>query len=448
MKKRAELSYGPGAIGLTAVIALAASMAGYAGRASDSVPYSTPEGITLIDVTKIYDSSTDQFMWRRLGDENAKPLYTFDQDMKSGKSACTDECAKEFPPFVADKQAKPSGDWSLVSRDKGVKQWAYQGKPLYRYSGEDPDGAPVAGSTATAVAENPEWRDPGSKIYSPKTGWKRAAFTPEKTMTVPSGIALQSLAIANGFGFVDAMTGRTIYAAPASKKLSSDWMPVYAPGLGLPVGDFSIVGRADGTRQWAYRKQNLYTFRGDYSAGDASGMFGEKGLQAALVYRNFHPSNIVINVLPGRGPLMMTADGKSVYTQARYNLQYGGRETRTGYSIPYNFAKAVGTRGCVDECTQRWIPVAAPNDSQASGFWEVAMRADGTRQWAYKGSPLYTYVDDKEPGDIGGNNRHVIVYGDPEGKVSLAVTAGNNAGASRAMQAGSGFYWHLASLFY
>src|SRR5690606_32172064 len=133
------------------------------------------------------------------------------------------------------------------------------------------------------------------------------------------------------------------------------------------------------------------------------------------VYRNFIPDGLVVDKVPGRGEIMMTKDGRSVYTQARYNLQYGGRQTRTGYTIPYHEAKAVGTRGCVDQCTELWKPVLAPKNARASGFWEVAVRADGSRQWAYKGSPLYTYAKDEKPGDIRGNNRHVIVYGDPEG---------------------------------
>ena len=147
---------------------------------------------------------------------------------------------------------------------------------------------------------------------------------------------------------------------------------------------------------------------------------------------------------------MTTREGKSVYTQARYNLQYGGRQTRNGYTIPYNDAKLVGTRGCSDECTQTWKPVLAGKGAQSQGFWEVATRPDGSRQWAYKGSPVYTYVEDEQPGDIRGNNRHVVVYGDPQGRneamMSVAAPQRKNGGASA--QAGSGFYWHVAGLTY
>src|SRR5665213_464404 len=178
-----------------------------AGAASAyTAPYSTPAGVTLVDVSKIMDEAIPQFLWRRLGDADGNPLYTYDAD-QIGRSSCYGDCAREFPPFFADAHARASDDWSIVSRDDHVRQWAYQGKPLYRYSGQDPTGEPFGGDTATQVAENPAWQDPASKFYSPKAGWRRAAYTPEKTTVVPAGIALQSLAVANGFGLVDSITG-------------------------------------------------------------------------------------------------------------------------------------------------------------------------------------------------------------------------------------------------
>lgn len=418
---------------------------------SAGIPYSTPPGITLVNVSKVFDSTQDQFLWRRLGDAEGKPLYTFDADTTPNQSTCLAECAQQFPPVVALRDARSYSDWSIVTRADGVKQWAYQGKPLHRYSGEDPQGQPYSGSTASLTAEDPDWYDPSSKFYSPQSGWRRVAFSPEKTMQAPPGLELQSLAVANGFGFVDAASGMTVYALAASAKPSSQWVMVQAPALAKPIGEFSIAKAEDRTPQWLYKGKRLYTFKGDYAAGDVNGIFAGKEAQAALAYRNFLPESLVIALLQGRGPMMVTQEGKSVYTQARYNLQYGGRQTRIGYTIPYNEAKAVGTRGCVQQCTGTWKPVLTPKNAQASGYWEVATRADGSKQWAYKGSPLYTYVQDKESGDILGNNRHVIVYGDPEGKISLDVTVGDlgyEDGGSASRHSGSGFYWHLASLVY
>ncbi|MDE1462704.1 COG4315 family predicted lipoprotein [Spartinivicinus poritis] len=64
--------------------------------------------------------------------DNGMTLYTFDKDVaNSGKSVCNGKCAVNWPPLYADKAAKPSGDFSIVTRDDGSKQWAIKGKPLY-----------------------------------------------------------------------------------------------------------------------------------------------------------------------------------------------------------------------------------------------------------------------------------------------------------------------------
>jgi predicted lipoprotein with Yx(FWY)xxD motif len=63
---------------------------------------------------------------------NGMTLYTFDKDTAgSGKSVCNGPCATNWPPLMAADTDKPSGDWSVVTRDDGKKQWAMKGKPLY-----------------------------------------------------------------------------------------------------------------------------------------------------------------------------------------------------------------------------------------------------------------------------------------------------------------------------
>jgi predicted lipoprotein with Yx(FWY)xxD motif len=63
---------------------------------------------------------------------NAMTLYTFDKDQAgSGKSACVDKCAINWPPLAAASGDQASGDWSVIARNDGSKQWAYKGKPLY-----------------------------------------------------------------------------------------------------------------------------------------------------------------------------------------------------------------------------------------------------------------------------------------------------------------------------
>jgi len=67
-----------------------------------------------------------------LAGANGMTLYTFDKDVAgSGKSVCNDACATNWPPLFAMSGDSASGDYSIVTRDDGKKQWAVKGKPLY-----------------------------------------------------------------------------------------------------------------------------------------------------------------------------------------------------------------------------------------------------------------------------------------------------------------------------
>ena len=63
---------------------------------------------------------------------NGMTLYTFDKDAAgSGKSVCNGPCATNWPPLMATSGDTARGDYSIITRDDGKKQWALKGKPLY-----------------------------------------------------------------------------------------------------------------------------------------------------------------------------------------------------------------------------------------------------------------------------------------------------------------------------
>ncbi len=70
---------------------------------------------------------------KALVDAHGMTLYTFAKDA-GGKSACNGPCATNWPPLMAAADAKSMGEWSVVTRDDGSKQWAYKGKPLYAWT--------------------------------------------------------------------------------------------------------------------------------------------------------------------------------------------------------------------------------------------------------------------------------------------------------------------------
>jgi predicted lipoprotein with Yx(FWY)xxD motif len=67
-----------------------------------------------------------------LVDSKDMTLYTFDKDT-GGKSVCNGQCASNWPALAASDSAKASGKWSVITRDDGTKQWAYNGHPLYTF---------------------------------------------------------------------------------------------------------------------------------------------------------------------------------------------------------------------------------------------------------------------------------------------------------------------------
>ena len=68
-------------------------------------------------------------------------LYTFDRDARgSGKSNCNGDCAVKWPPHLAGASAQPHGDYTIVVRNDGSRQWAYKGWPLYTWPEDQEPG--------------------------------------------------------------------------------------------------------------------------------------------------------------------------------------------------------------------------------------------------------------------------------------------------------------------
>ena len=68
-------------------------------------------------------------------------LYTFDKDAPlSGKSVCNGQCATNWPPLAAGSSDQSGGDWTVITRDDGSRQWAWLGMPLYLWAKDQKPG--------------------------------------------------------------------------------------------------------------------------------------------------------------------------------------------------------------------------------------------------------------------------------------------------------------------
>jgi len=85
--------------------------------------------------TQMRDTSIGSVMT----DAEGMTLYTFDRD-EPGVSNCYEQCAQNWPPFLAEEGATAEGDFTLVERTDGSMQWAYKGMPLYHWQNDTEPG--------------------------------------------------------------------------------------------------------------------------------------------------------------------------------------------------------------------------------------------------------------------------------------------------------------------
>ncbi len=112
-----------------------AASAGASTAASGGTAESYPLGVTTAASTTF------------LTGEDGKSLYVFAKDTaNSGKSVCNSTCADNWPAYKADDltevkaDASATGKLSIVTRDDGSKQLAYNGLPLYYFGGDSAAG--------------------------------------------------------------------------------------------------------------------------------------------------------------------------------------------------------------------------------------------------------------------------------------------------------------------
>ena len=70
----------------------------------------------------------------------------------------------------------------------------------------------------------------------------------------------------------------------------------------------------------------------------------------------------------------------------------------------YTFDKDTqGTSTCYGDCAQAWPPFLGGSGAKEADFLTLVPRNDGTKQWAAKGKPLYTFTKDVKPGEVKGD---------------------------------------------
>lgn len=307
-----------------------------------------------------------------LTDARGMTLYTFDKDEGvPGRSACEGPCAQNWPPVIAPADAQTLGEFSTVTRQDGAKQWAFRGKPLYRYTNDAFAGAAFGDGADTVwrIALRPIATPPEIKIGRSTLG--------------------QILVDARGLTLYRSKSDAAGRAPKCVARCLDDWAPVAAPWAARGTGDWSVLTRADGAVQWAFRGKPLYRHpKGDVVGGEVTG-HGIDDFEAVVL----EPAP----TLPPWATIQASDAGELIADQRGLTVYAHGVNARGQRAYRGPVTCPDGT--CVDP---QWQPFIAANGSQAVGSWGLVKLADGRQQWTYKGQKLYTNTLDRKPGEFKG----------------------------------------------
>ena len=209
-------------------------------------------------------------------------VYASDGDA-DGRSRCDASCAKIWPPVLASELAHSSGEWSVVERSSGVKQWAFRKQPLYTYSLDhgprSQDGSDVSGwhNVYTQAAPPPP---PGFTVQDTESG---QVLADSRGMTIytyrcgddaldqlscdhPSTTQVYRLAMCGGGDAARCLRDFPYVPAPADGHSGSrSWSVVH---IDAKSGAFVARNALGALHVWAFRDRPVYTYAGDTKPGD------------------------------------------------------------------------------------------------------------------------------------------------------------------------------------
>ena len=149
----------------------------------------------------------------------------------------------------------------------------------------------------------------------------------------------------------------------------------------LDAGDFASITRADGRKQTTYYGWPLYNFAKDTKPGDVN---GENVIKKWHVVKPDY--SVWIASTPTFGSFLTDQNGRTLY---------------------FFLKDTTGASTCTGACLTKWPAFTTdatvlPPVLQMSDFSTIT-RADGVKQSAFMGKPLYYYSGDTGPGMTTGN---------------------------------------------
>jgi len=375
--------------GAAFVLLLAASAAASAQAVEIKQPPVTPPGIKIVDLPQGPVFATDEGMTIF---KHLPPIASFGYAKRQVEvvGECIYQCPGEFPPVVAPADAVPVGDFTIVVNPEGVRQWAYKGVRLQTFKYDTAPGTVLGDAT---------YPFNGPRVPSGEAAWIESEIPPEKPPAPPpQAVAPPGVKAQAGFAgarYYADLNGFTLYVSTGTctGECLADWQPFKAGLVARPVGDWTVLVGQDGARQWAYKGKAVYSFTREATSGEIAGESAPGKWMALVEFAPPLPPEVTI-VQTETGPVYARkADGRALY--------YYGLNHRPYDVLGFNHPGILfGTPLCYNSCAEEFPPLLAAPDAKPRGDWWIVTRVDGSKQWAYRGRPVHSYVQDV-PGRLG-----------------------------------------------
>lgn len=309
-------------------------------------------------------------------------------------------CTDLWPPVLAAADATAIGNWTVVNRKDDTRQWAYNEQPLYTSVLDREPGDVFGGTTRRYGGDSPANRvpvGPPSKIppgFAVKTTAAGRLLTTDKNFSLYRYDKDQP-----EMSMCDADCTRT-------------WTPATAPALARSQGEWSVIERSAGVRQWAFRKMPLYTYVLDELSWSLEGsdIPGWSNVYTQMA-PPFPDSFTVQDTLVGQ--VLADSRGMTIYTYTCGDDSID--QLSCDHPIDTQVYRLAMCGGDAEKCLEHWPYVradaGATSDSRswsvinidpATGHHAVADQTDALNVWAYRDRPVYTYGGDLQPGDVNG----------------------------------------------
>ncbi len=195
---------------------------------------------------------------RALANQAGITLYSPRAGSADLKSLCSGKCLAQWRPHPAPMVANDKGSWSVLTRPDGSRQWAFNDKPLFT---SVLDRRP--GDTLGQVDEAGDWEIVLVRPPPPAPAWMKLVET-DIGQVYADARGMTLYAFRGDFSELHRTTCN-------AECVAAHWTAVVAESEAAPVGDWSVLKQADGSWQWAYRGQLLYTHSRDRKPGDTAG---------------------------------------------------------------------------------------------------------------------------------------------------------------------------------